>query len=348
MASSLTLAGLAELVGGKILRGDHAARFTGLSALDGADPGDVSFLGNEKYYPQFLTTRAGAVLVPAGVGDGPEATALVVVENPTLAFSAVVGRFIEISRSHSFGIHPKAFVDPTAQLNADKVSVLPGAVIMAGAIIGDGTVVGANCFIGENAVIGCDCKLMAGTTVRERCTLGHRVVLQPGVVIGSDGFGYELSNEKHVKIDQVGIVQIGDDVEIGANTTIDRARFGKTIIGEGTKIDNLVQIGHNCVIGKHCLIVALTGISGSTKLGDYVTIAGQVGIAGHLTIGDKATFSARSGISTNIPGGEVYGGNPVLPYKEHQKLQATLRRVPKLVERVKALEEILKEQSKPS
>jgi UDP-3-O-[3-hydroxymyristoyl] glucosamine N-acyltransferase len=348
VASSLTLAELAELVGGRILCGELTARFTGLSALDGAGTSDVSFLGNEKYYPQFLTTRAGAVLVPAGVEDGPSGAALVAVDNPTLAFSAVVSRFIEISRTRSFGIHPKAFVDPSAHLDPDKVSILPGAVIMAGATIGNGTEIGANCFIGENAVIGSDCLLMAGSVVRERCTLGHRVVLQPCAVIGSDGFGYELADGKHVKIDQVGIVEIGDDVEIGSNTTIDRARFGKTIIGEGTKIDNLVQIGHNCVIGKHCLIVSLTGISGSTKLGNYVTVAGQVGMVGHITIGDKAILSARTGVSTNLPGGEVYGGNPALPFKEHQKLGATLRRVPKLVERVKALEDALKEQSKPS
>ncbi len=348
MANSLTLAELAALVGGTILRGDHSAHLTGLAALDGAGPVDVSFLGNEKYHPQFLATRAGAVLVPASIEDGPPDTALVVVDNPTLAFSAVVSRFIEISRTGRFGIHPSAFVDPSARLDPDKVSVLPGAVIMAGATIGNGTEIGANCFIGENATIGSDCLLMAGAVVRERCTLGHRVTLQPCAVIGSDGFGYELANGRHVKIDQVGIVEIGDDVEIGSNTTIDRARFGKTIIGEGTKIDNLVQIGHNCVIGKHCLIVSLTGISGSTKLGDYVTVAGQVGMVGHITVGDRAILSARTGVSTNLPGGEVYGGNPALPFKEHQKLGATLRRVPKLVERVKALEDALKEQSKPS
>lgn len=348
MASSLTLADLATLVGGRILCGDHSARYTGLAALDGADQGDVSFLGNEKYHPQFLATRAGAILVPPSISVGPAGAALVVVENPTLAFSAVVGKFIEISRIRTFGVHPRAFVDPSAQLNPEKVSVLPGAVVMAGATIGDGTTIGAHCFIGEDAIIGTDCQLMAGTTVRERCHLGHRVVLQPGVVIGSDGFGYELSNGKHVKIDQVGIVVIGDDVEIGANTTIDRARFGKTIIGEGTKIDNLVQIGHNCVIGKHCLIVALTGISGSTKLGDYVTVAGQVGIAGHLSVGDHVSLAARTGVSTSLEGGQIYGGNPAMFFKDNQKLQATLRRVPKLVERVKALENTLKEQPKSS
>ena len=343
MAHSLTLSELAELVGGTVVRGEPSATFTGLAALDGAGPGDVSFLGNEKYHPQFLATRAGAVLVSPGVTDGPESMALVTVENPTLAFSAVVSRFVEISRVRVFGIHPKASVAPGARLDPEKVAIHAGAVIMEGASIGDGSEVGANCFVGENAVIGEDCQLMAGSVVRERCVLGNRVILQPNAVIGSDGFGYELANGRHVKIDQVGIVEIGDDVEVGSNTTIDRARFGKTIIGEGTKIDNLVQIGHNCVIGKHCVIVSLTGISGSTKLGDYVTVAGQVGMAGHVTVGDKAVLSARTGVSTHLPGGEVYGGNPAMNYKDHQKLQATLRRVPKLVERVKALEDALKQ-----
>ena len=329
-------------MGGTIVRGDPSASFTGLSALDGAGPCDVSFLGNERYHGQFLTTRAGAVLVPESVADGPPETALIRVENPTLAFSAVVSHFVTASRTLTPGIHPHAFVDPSARLDPGKVCVRPGAAILAGAIIGDGSDIGPNCVVGENAVIGADCTLMAGAVVRERCVLGDRVVLQPGAVIGSDGFGYELADGRHVKIDQVGIVEVGNDVEIGSNTTIDRARFGKTIIGEGTKIDNLVQIGHNCVIGKHCLIVSLTGISGSTKLGDYVTVAGQVGMVGHITVGDKATLAARTGVNRDLPGGQVYGGNPALPFMEHQKLRVTLRRVPKLMERIKALEEALK------
>jgi UDP-3-O-[3-hydroxymyristoyl] glucosamine N-acyltransferase len=190
-------------------------------------------------------------------------------------------------------------------------------------------------------VLGKDCQIMANATVRERCLLGNRVILQPGVVIGSDGYGYEFSGGRHVKIDQVGIVQIEDDVEVGANTTIDRARFGKTIIGEGTKIDNLVQIGHNVVIGKHTLIVALTGISGSTKIGNYVTMGGQVGTAGHITIGDKAMLAARTGVSTSIPGGQTYSGNPARPYNEEMRRRAMVRRLPKLVERVEAIEKLL-------
>ena len=219
-----------------------------------------------------------------------------------------------------------------------KVRVQAGAVILAGVTIGDGCDIGANCVISDDVILGKDCQIMANVSIRERCVLGDRVVLQPGVVIGSDGYGYEFSEGRHVKLDQVGIVEIGDDVEIGANSTIDRARFGKTLIGEGTKIDNLVQIGHNVVIGKHCLIVAQCGISGSALIGDYVTLAGQTGVAGHVTIGSKSLVAARSGVSKSIPGNDTYSGKPAIPMKEEMKILAHVRRLPKLVDRVKALE----------
>jgi UDP-3-O-[3-hydroxymyristoyl] glucosamine N-acyltransferase len=348
LAIALTLSELARWIDGDIVRGGLDSSFTGMSALDAAGPHDVSFLGNEKYFGHFEQTQAGAVIVPRGVTGGPPETALIAVDNPTLAFSTVVRHFAAASRAFTPGVSPQAFVDPSAVLDPAKTRVHPGAAIMAGAIVGDGCEIGPNCVIGENAVIGRDCQLMANTTVRERCVLGDRVILQPGAVIGSDGYGYELVDGRHVKIDQVGIVEIHDDVEIGANTTIDRARFGKTVIGEGTKIDNLVQIGHNCVIGKHCLIVALCGVSGSTRLGDYVTMAGQAASGGHITIGDKATIAGRTGVTTNLPGGEVYAGFPALPFREEMKIRASVRRLPKLVERVKALEQALKTKSAPS
>lgn len=342
MAFALTLSELARWVDGDIVRGGLDSSLTGMAALDVAGPGDVSFLGNEKYHNQFLATRAAAVIVPKGVTDGPENTALVAVENPSLAFAIVVRHFAAATRKFVPGIHPKAFVDPNAVLDPGKVRVNAGAVIMAGARIGDGSDIGPNVVIADDAIIGADCRIMANASVRERCVLGDRVILQPGAVIGSDGYGYEFSEGRHIKIDQVGTVEIGDDVEIGANTTIDRARFGKTLIGEGTKIDNLVQIGHNVVIGKHCLIVSQTGISGSTRLGDYVTCAGQVGIVGHITIGDKATVTARAGVTTNLPGGKVYSGRPARPFREDMKISAQVRRLPKLIERIKALESSLR------
>jgi len=341
LALALTLSELARWVDGDIIRGGFDLSLTGMAALDAAAPGDVSFLGNEKYYGQFLTTKAAAVIVPTGVSDGPENVALIAVENPSLAFATVVRHFAIATRNFTPGVHPGAFVDPTARLDVTKVRVQAGAVIMADVSIGDGSDIGPNSVIAGNVVMGQDCRIMANVSIRERCVIGDRVILQPGVVVGSDGYGYEFSGGCHVKIDQVGIVEIGNDVEIGANSTIDRARFGKTIIGEGTKIDNLVQIGHNCVIGKHCLIVALTGIAGSSRLEDHVTIAGQVGIAGHVTVGSKAILSARTGVTKSIPGGLVYAGNPAQPIRDDMKLHALVRRLPKLIERVKALEETL-------
>lgn len=342
LAFALTLSELARWVDGDIVRGGLDLSLAGMAALDVAGPHDVSFLGNEKYHGQFLKTHAAAVIVPRGVTDGPAGCALVAVDNPSLAFAVVVRHFAAAEKKFTPGIHPRAFVDPTAVLDPEKVCIHAGAVVMAGVSIGNGSDIGPNSVIYDNAIIGQDCRILANVTVRERCVLGDRVILQPGAVIGSDGYGYEFSQGRHVKIDQVGIVEIGPDVEIGANTTIDRARFGKTQIGEGSKIDNLVQIGHNVVIGKHCLIISQTGISGSAHLGDYVTSAGQVGIGGHVTIGDKAILSARTGVTANLPGGEVYAGKPALPMREDMKLQVLVRRLPKLIERVKALEAALK------
>lgn len=345
MANHLTLSELARWVDGEIVRGELDSSYVGMAALDAASPSEVSFLGNEKYHGQFLNSKAGAVIVPHGETGGPPEMALIAVENPTLAFSVVVRHFAAATRRFSPGIHPSANIDSSVRFNPEKIRVHAGAVVMAGASIGDGTEIGANSVIGENVTIGSDCHVMSNVAIRERCVIGDRVHLQPGVVIGSDGFGYELSQGRHVKVDQVGIVEIGDDVEIGANTTVDRARFGKTIVGEGTKIDNLVQIGHNVVIGKHCLIVALTGVSGSTRIGDYVTIAGQVGMVGHITIGDKATITARSGVTTSLPGGAIYAGRPAKPFNEEMKLRASVRRLPKLIERIKKIERQLSQES---
>jgi len=338
VAFALTLSELARQVDGDIVRGGLDLSLTGMAALDSAGPGDISFLGNEKYHGQFLETKATAVIVPRGVTDGQPGTALIAVDNPTLAFSTVVHHFAAAVRKSEPGIHPRAFVDPTARLDPGKVRVHPGAVVMAGAEIGDGCEIGPNSVIGENVRIGPDCLIYANVSIRERCILGARVIVQPGAVIGADGYGYQFSEGRHIKIDQVGIVEIGDDVEIGANTTIDRARFGKTLIGEGTKIDNLVQIGHNVEVGKHCLIISQTGIAGSTKLGDHVTVAAQVGIVGHVTIGSHAILAARTGVTASIPGDETYAGKPAQPLRAELKFQAQVRRLPKLIERVKALE----------
>ncbi len=338
MANDLTLGELARCTGGEIVRGSVDFPIHGIAALDVASPADASFLGNPKYHAQFLETRAGVVIVPRGVADGPETTALVAVENPSVAFAILVKHFAARVAAFAPGIDPRACVHPTAEVDAATCRVHAGAVVQAGAMIGAGCEIGPNAVIGEQARIGASCRIMANAVVRERCVLGDRVILQPGVVIGSDGYGYELVDGRHQKIDQVGIVEIHDDVEVGSNTTIDRARFGKTVIGEGTKIDNLVQVGHNCVIGKHCLVVAQTGIAGSAQIGDYVTIAAQVGVAGHLKIGDRVVLAARSGVTKSLEGDRVYSGKPAVPMREDTLNQACVRRLPKLIDRIKALE----------
>ena len=318
-----------------------------MAALDAACSEEISFLGNEKYIPQFLATKAGAVIVPAGHDFGNHPSALIAVANPSLAFAVVVRHFASELEKFIPGIAPHASVSTTARVNPNKVCIHSGAVIMDGASIGDGTVIYPNVVIQAGAIIGNDCRISANVTIRERCILGNRVIIQPGAVIGSDGYGYEFSNGKHVKIDKVGIVEIGDDVEIGANTTVDRARFGKTVIGEGTKIDNLVQIGHNVVIGKHCLIIAQTGIAGSARLEDYVTVAAQAGVAGHVTIGSKAILAGRTGATTSLEGGITYAGMPALPMTEDNKLKAHVRRLPKLLARLKALEALTNKTTDP-
>ncbi len=336
---ALTLSELARLVDGDIVRGELDLLVDGIASLDEAGPSELSFLANEKYRAQYLATRAAAVIVPRGVTEGPESSALIAADNPSFAFGLAVKHFVaSLARTFTPGIHPRASVDESARLDPAKVRVHAGAVVMAGAEIGDGSEIGPNSVVGENARIGCDCLLHANVTVSERCTLGDRVILQPGAVIGSDGYGYEVVEGRHVKIDQVGIVEIQNDVEIGANTTIDRARFGRTVIGEGSKIDNLVQIAHNVQLGKHCLLVSQSGVAGSARTGDYVVVAAQAGVGGHVKIGAKSVLAGRAGATADLEGGQTYSGMPARPFMEEQRSRAMVRQLPKLAERVKALE----------
>lgn len=335
----LTLSELAQLVDGNVVRGELSFVIEGIAALDEAKSADCSFLGNEKYHAQFLATCAGAVIVPNHFVGGSEEVAIVQVENPSHAFGLVVKFFTAaLARKFVPGIHERAVIDELAKLDRSQVAVGPGAVIAAGASIGNGSEIGANSVIGSNVTIGRDCLIHPNVTVRERCVVGDRVILQPGAVIGSDGYGYELVDGKHLKIDQIGAVVLENDVEIGANTTIDRARFGRTVIGEGTKIDNLVQIGHNVQIGEHNLIVAQCGLAGSSKTGTHVTVAAQSGVAGHVNIGDRAIFAARSGVSANCKGDQVYSGSPVQKFAVDQKQKAAVRKLPELLKRVRDLE----------
>ncbi|MCL4163576.1 UNVERIFIED_CONTAM: hypothetical protein GTU68_026408, partial [Idotea baltica] len=260
--------------------------FSGISSLDEAGPDEISFLGNPRYKTQLPGTKAGVVLVPEGDWEAPESCVLIKVENPSGAFSKIIEYFQAAAHYFEAGISSGAHVADDVELDPSKVMVGAGAVIEGGARIENGTVIGSGCVVGRNSVVGKDCLLHPNATIRERCILGNRVILHPGVVVGSDGYGFELVDGRQQKVPQVGIVELEDDVEIGANSCIDRARFGRTLIGEGTKIDNLVQVAHNVKVGKHCLLVAQSGIAGSTKLGDYVTLAAQAGVVGHVEVGD--------------------------------------------------------------
>ena len=345
-SSIITHQAIAELVGGTLTQGDPQGIVTGLNSLAEAQAGEVTFLGNPRYEPQLRTTLASAVLVPSDHAGSIEGKAVIKVANPTLAFSAIIKYFCPPERPFTPGVHPTAVIAPSAKYDPTKVSVGPHVVISDDVVIGDGTTLHAGVYLGPGARLGNDCVLHASVVIKDHTVLGNRVTVHSGSVIGTDGFGYQTVQGKHLKIEQVGIVQIDDDVEIGSCTTIDRARFGRTHIGAGSKIDNLVQIGHNVVTGKHCIIVSQTGISGSTRLGNYVVMAGQVGVAGHLEIGDQVTFLAKSGVTKSVLEAGAYTGYPAKPLIEGRKMMAYPGRVPELLDRVKELERRLAELEK--
>ncbi len=336
----LSIDDIIKLTGGKLLKTTPEIDISGVATLSEACPTEASFLGNEKYYADYLQSKAGLILVPPSLPDYPEGPAYLEVENPSLAFNALVSHFMKATQEFTAGISPQAVIEEGVIYNADKIRVAAGCVIESGAVIGDGCDLGPGCCIGRGAVLGEDCKLFARVTVRERCILGKKVVIQPGAVIGSDGFGFLLNKEtgSYDTIDQVGIVVIGNHVDIGANTTIDRARFGRTTIGDGCKIDNLVQIGHNVRIGKHTIIVAQTGIAGSTVVGDYVTIAAQCGISGHLQIENRVVIGAKSGVLSNLAEGKTYWGYPSDTYLNAKRQMVSTRQLPNALKQLKQLQ----------
>jgi UDP-3-O-[3-hydroxymyristoyl] glucosamine N-acyltransferase len=332
-----TASSLANLVGGRLSAGDPLTPLTGFNGIGDAIPGDLTFLGNSRYAAQLAASAASAALVPPGTTGLPTSLALIEVANPSLAFGQVVARFGRTRPSPEPGVDPAAFVHPTATLDPSSVSIAPGATIAAQSTLGPGTVIGAGAHIGHSAVLGRDCFIHPNATILDGTVIGDRVIIHSGAVIGSDGFGYENQGGRHLKIDQVGIVQLDDDVEIGAGTTIDRARFGKTHIGEGTKVDNLCQIAHNVVIGRHCIIVAQTGIAGSAKIGDHVTIAAQSGVGGHIQIASHSLILGRAGVTKDITAPGAYMGFPSQPMREEKKAQVLARRLPELSQQVKDL-----------
>ncbi|MFZ2949351.1 MAG: UDP-3-O-(3-hydroxymyristoyl)glucosamine N-acyltransferase [Desulfuromonadaceae bacterium] len=333
MTQSRTVTELADYLGG-VVKGDGTALISGLGALETAGPDALTFLANPKYAAKVAETSAGAVLmVPGGERYGRTA---IEVANPYLGFAKLLTLFYT-SPHEPLGVLPEAIVSETATIG-EGASIYPGACIGRNVVVGCRTTIYSGAIIYDNAIIGEDCTVHANAVVRERCRIGNRCVIQPGAVIGSDGFGYAPDGSGYYRIPQIGIVVLEDDVEIGANTCIDRAAIDVTRIRRGTKLDNLVQIAHNCQIGEDCMIVSQVGISGSTKVGNHVTLAGQVGVAGHLSIGDNVLVGAQSGVPSSLPANAAYSGTPTMPHKEWLKSAMVVPRLPELKRTVSALE----------
>lgn len=333
----LSLPELAALVGGQFAEPpDPALQVSNFATLKDAGEGDVTFYSNPKYLAALKKSHATVALVPLDFKE-PVAPVCLRVENPTRSFTEIVTRFAPPPVKYAAGVHPTAILGEGVKLG-EGVSLQPYVVLEAGVKIGAHTVIGAHGFVGQGASIGEHCKLSARVTVGERCLVGHRVIIHSGTVLGSDGFGFEFVDGHHQKIAQVGIVQVDDDVEIGANCTIDRARFGRTWIQQGSKLDNLIQVAHNVVIGEHCIVVAQAGISGSSRLGSHVILGGQVGIVGHVEIEAGSIVGAQSGVSKSLRKG-FYSGYPATHAQEWKESVAHIRRLPNLVERVARLEQ---------
>ena len=345
MAGEYTLARLAELLGGE-LAGDGSVVVRQVAPPERAGPHDIVFVAQARYLAALQSSRAGAVILPPEARDA-SALPRIITPNPYLYFARVSALLNPTARPAP-GVHERAWVAAGARLGPD-VSVAPGAVVEEGAEIGARSVIGPNCVIGAGVAMGEDCTLHAGVVVYHGCRLGSRVVLHGGVVIGADGFGLANDAGRWVKIPQIGRVVIGDDVEVGANSTIDRGALDDTVIGDGVKIDNLVQIGHNVSIGAHTAIAACVGIAGSTRVGAHCLIGGAAMIHGHIEIADKVIISAATAIGKSLREPGTYTG--IFPSARHQDWQrnaARVRHLDELAERVKALENHLQTRGKSS
>ena len=348
-----TLAELAQMVGGTV-EGDATANISSVSDIRGARAGSICFIANERYARHAVSTKASAVVVHNDLDVDPAcAAALLRVDEPEEAFSLIAGHFAPQAVPPEPGVHPSAVVAEDVSLGRD-VSIGPHVVVGQGCSIGNGTVIRPNTTVACGCMLGADCLIHSGVSICEGTTIGDRVIIHSGSVIGADGFGYKTVKGVHTKIPQIGIVEIEDDVEIGACTTIDRARFDKTHIGRGTKIDNLVMIAHNVWIGEHCIIVSQTGIAGSTRIGNHVTVAAQCGLAGHVEIGDGATLMARTGVmprsgeGPDIKEGAVMGGTPAKPVKAFWREMALIEKLPELHKKIRELEKRLAEREAAS
>ena len=335
-ARSLTADAIAGLVGGA-LEGNGSASVTAIAPLERAGPGDLSFLASRRYAAAVSQCRAGVLLVSPDLADLPSpAPARILVERPHDALLSVIPHLYAPAAVRPASIHPTAIIGHGARLGRD-VTLAANSVIGAGASIGDRATIGANTVVGDGVTIGADSMLWPGVVVYAGAELGERVILHSGVCVGSDGFGYVQRKGAHQKIPHVGRCRIEDDVEIGANTTVDRGSIDDTVIGAGTKIDNLVHIGHNVRVGRACLIMAQVGIAGSARLGDGCVVAGQAGLGGHINIGDGARIGGQSGVFGDVPAGETWSGYPARPHRESLRATAALFRLSGLIKRLERM-----------
>lgn len=333
---------LAELTGAKLL-GNGAHEIDGVADLKSATSSEASFLANSLYTPLLSKSKAGVICVSPEI-ETQEGQNYLISDDPSGTFQAIAKILLGGDRESGFsGIHETAVIHESAQVGAD-VTIGPYAVVDRDAIIEEGTTLSAHVYVGSGSVIGQGCFLHPGSIVREHCQLGNRVILQPGAVIGSCGFGY-LTNKQgeHEKLEQLGNVILEDDVEIGANSTIDRARFKTTRVGTGTKIDNLVQIAHNVELGSHNILAAQTGVAGTAKTGRNVIMGGQVGVVGHLEITDFVMIATRGGVSKSITKSGKYAGGPVMTLADHNKTQVHLRKIENYAKKLAELEKRLEE-----
>lgn len=343
MALAFTLEQLCNVVAPIKVEGTTTTPLSNIASLDSAKEGDLAFLGNEKYHAQVATCRASAILVPADYsGSAPaENQAYIFVEKPSYTLALICGQIeAALWQKPAPGTHATAVVAASAKIGKN-VHIGAFCVIGEKTEIGDGAVIESHATVGNAVVIGAETHIESGARIGAYTQIGARVHILPNAVIGADGFGFIPVDGKIEKIPQIGNVVIEDDVEIGAGTCIDRARFSSTRIGKGTKIDNLVQIGHNCVIGKYCFVCGQAGMAGSTTVGDYVTLAGQVGLSGHIKIGDKATIGAQCGVLGDVEPGATMLDSPAIPVGLAKKLMVLKMRLPDMYARLKAVEKQL-------
>ena len=336
---SITLKEIAEKIGGTV-EGDGAVEIKGLASLSEARAGDLSFLTRSRYAKAVETTQASAVIAAKDF-DGASSCAILRVENPDRAFMLAAQAFAPELPEMKAGVDGSAVIDPAAEIDEGS-HIGPLCVVEAGARIGKGTVLVANCYVGSDTVIGDDCLIYSNVSIRERVTVGDRAIVHCGAVIGSDGFGYIKEGDAWKKIPQIGTVELGDDVEIGANVTIDRARFGKTVIEDGVKIDNLVQIAHNASIGANTAMAAQVGIAGSSVIGRNVQLGGQAGVGGHVKVGDHTVVGGQAGVTTDVAEKMYVSGLPAIPHRDAMRMQVNTLRIPTLKKKIAELEEKMK------